>query len=145
MANYMCAIRSNYFSVNDPEAFLAFMKRVYGSEEDVGVWESEGKFAFGCYGGICGLRVIASDDVEECLYDDDEYDYDAFIEGLQHHLVEGDAILIAESGWEKLRYLIGGVEIITKTDSKHINMHDVAISAAAEMLGLEVWNTKYQY
>ena len=66
MANYQCAVRSNYFHVKDPELFRQFMARVYGANGTVELWEEKDAngqtvFAFGSYGGISGLRDAAED------------------------------------------------------------------------------------
>lgn len=37
MANYRCAIRTNYFRVKNEEEFIALMDRVYGYEDSVDV------------------------------------------------------------------------------------------------------------
>ena len=63
MANYQCAVRTNYFHVQDPELFRQFMARVYGTEGSVELWEDKDAngrpiFAFGSYGGISGLRDV---------------------------------------------------------------------------------------
>ena len=66
MANYQCAIRTNYFHVQVPELFRQFMARVYGTEGSVELWEDKDTngqpvFAFGSYGvtagsAACGTR-----------------------------------------------------------------------------------------
>ena len=140
MANYMCVTRSNYFSVNNKEAFEAFMARVYGSDENVEVWNDGDKYAFGCYGSISGLR---SDDSEE--YDEDEETYDAFIDGLQSFVSDGDAIILSEVGFEKLRYLVGLATIITRADCKTITIGGQAMQVAREMLGDANWATRNDY
>ena len=39
MANYNCAIRTNYFRVKDADKFKAFMSDVYSSEDEIEVFE----------------------------------------------------------------------------------------------------------
>ena len=41
MANYCCAIRTNYFHVKDADKFRKNMSRVYGCEDTVDLWEDE--------------------------------------------------------------------------------------------------------
>ena len=77
MANYHCAIRTNYFHVKDSELFRQFMTRVYGADGSVELWEgkdtdNQAVFAFGSYGEISGLRDAL---------DVDEAGYDVFIRG----------------------------------------------------------------
>jgi len=113
MANYTCATRTNYFRVNDAENFKAFMARAYGTEDRVDLWEEKDKdgntvYGFGTFGSIAGLRA-ASDEDEE-----DDCDYDAFVDGIQKFVAPDDAIIILESGHEKLRYVTGSALVIKK-------------------------------
>lgn len=62
-------------------------------------------FAFGCYGGIAGIP----NDLENEF---DDNSYDRFITKLQECIADKDAVIIMESGHEKLRYLIGSALII---------------------------------
>lgn len=61
MAEYVCTIRTNYFHVKDPDAFRAFMGRVYGTADFISFWQERdlsGRpvFGFGTHGPIGGLR-----------------------------------------------------------------------------------------
>ena len=38
MANYECAVRTNYFHVKDAGRFREFMKNVCGSEDKIDLW-----------------------------------------------------------------------------------------------------------
>ena len=141
MANYCCANRTNYFHVKDPEAFKAFMDTVYASEDEIKMWEevdqdNKRMFAFGCYGMISGLAI-----------DDDEYDtdYDAFIDGLQKHIADDDAVIIFEAGNEKLRYVIGSATIVTSRDYEYIDITGEGTKLAAELLGNPKWKTRVDY
>lgn len=139
MANYNCAIRTNYFHVKDSELFRQFMSRVYGADDSVELWEekdTDGQtvFAFGCYGGISGLRDAL---------DVDEAGYDAFTCGLQQHIREDDAVIILETGREKLCYLVGSAEIITCSGREYLDISDLAQARAATMLGNPGWQTQF--
>lgn len=141
MANYCCAIRTNYFRVKDPEAFKNFMGKVYACEDEIEVWEEVDRdnklvFGFGCYSGISGLAV----DDDEC-----ETDYDAFIEGLQKHVADDDAVIIFEAGNEKLRYVIGSATIVTSRDYEYIDIVGEGTKLAAELLGNPKWKTRADY
>ena len=148
MANYTCAVRTNYFKVRDPEAFRVFMQRVYGEEDHVSLWEQMDnsgvlRFGFGSYGGIGGLRNEPCDDDDE--YDDDDDTYDAFIDGLQAHIAEDDACLIFEAGHEKLRYVTGSCTIVTAKETRHLDIADMGVRTVRdELLGPE-WTTKTYY
>ena len=153
MANYMGFTRTNYFSVTDEEKFRQIIENSYCSEGGIEVFEDdvegEGdiKFGFGCFGSIFGFRELAEDcgfDVA-CDESDDEYNYDAFIEALQSVLAQGEAIIITEVGYEKLRYLIGQSHVITKTQGLFVNLRDGALEQARKMLADPGYKTKMDY
>ena len=146
MANYTCRIRTNYFHVNDADAFREFMGTVYaGDTEGVSSVElfegNDNTFAFGCTRGISGVRNAASDEDEDA----EDSAYDEFIEGLQQHLADGDAIIITEVGYEKLCYLVGTVEVITKDQYKGLDLERQSFSLAQALLGNPEWTTKNSY
>ena len=143
MANYTCAIRTNYFRVKDPDRFRAFMERVRGSEDSVELWEEKAAdghllFGFGTYGSISGLRDNESDEASED-------DYDAFLNGLQEHVAEDDAIIIFEAGREKLCYVVGTALIITAGEYAALDIRDLAIAQAGKMLYIPNWTSKCDY
>lgn len=148
MANYTCAIRTNYFRVKDEDAFRNLMGRVCGDDDQVELWEETDKdgthrFGFGCYGGITG---VVSADYDPDADDDDDTNYYRFIDELQACVAEDDAIIILETGNEKLRYLVGTAEIITASDYKVCSLTEMARTTAAAMLGKPgKWTTKMDY
>lgn len=146
MANYCCAVRTNYFHVKDEEKFRELMNRVCGAEDSVDLWESTDKlgnkvFGFGLYSQLIGLRN--SDDDYDADIDDNSYD--EFIFGLQECVEDDDAIIIFESGNEKLRYVVGMATVITSQDCSYINMESLAIATASHMLNNSQWTTKCCY
>lgn len=143
MANYECVTRSNYFHVKDPDAFRKFMGRVYGGVE---VWEEKDNagqlvFGFGAYGGICGINP------PEDQADDDQYDdsYDTFVNGLQDHIADDDAVIILESGYEKMRYVVGSAIIVTHAEIEYLDISSCAVQRGAELLKNPEWATKCDY
>ena len=135
MANYNCVVRTNYFHVKDMDAFLDLMNRTVGSEDGGELWEETDQdgnpiYAFGCYGGIAGLPNESDDEI-----DDDSYD--RFTDELQKCVAENDAVIIMESGHEKLRYVTGSAFIITSSATKYLDMETVALDATEKMLGTE--------
>lgn len=146
MANYCCAIRTNYFHVKNDDMFREFMSQVYGCEDDISLWEEKDDsgqtlFGFGLYGGILGLRTVCDDGDE----DSDDSSYDNFISVLQSCVAEDDAIIIFETGNEKLRYVVGSATVITSKGYTYMNINDLATLKAAEMLGNPVWKTRCEY
>lgn len=135
MANYNCVVRTNYFHVKDMDAFLDLMNRTVGSEDGVELWEETDQdgnpiYAFGCYGGIAGLPNESDDEI-----DDDSYD--RFTDELQKCVAENDAVIIMESGHEKLRYVTGSAFIITSNDTKYLDVETLALEATEKMVGTE--------
>lgn len=97
MANYEALARSNYFRVNDPEAFAAFCEKY---QMEMITREKNGATL---YGFILGESLPTSwydEDSDETL----EVDLSAEI---AEHLVEGDVAILMESGHVKLASLSG--------------------------------------
>lgn len=140
MANYYGTVRTNYFHVKDEDQFRALMAKTAGDEDGIQFWDDERDekgnqlFGFGVYGGISGIP----DDEGE--FDDDSYD--RFIDGLKACVADDDAILIFEAGHEKLRYVGGGVLVITSKGYAYINLHDWGCDKARQLLGNEHWSTR---
>jgi len=147
MANYYCRIRTNYFHVKDPEGFRVFMGGVHGTGDGVELWEEKGDagelvFGFGTLGDISGWYDPnnKSDEAE-----DDDVAYDTFINGLQDHVAADDAVIILESGYEKLNYIVCRALIVTSNATEYIDLGGIACKKAAEMLGSPTWTTKCDY
>lgn len=150
MANYCCAVRTNYFHVKDPDAFKELMKNVACYEDNVSVWESKDEigntvFGFGCYGSILGFPVHEEGDNEDDDYEYDDYDFDEFANRLSEIVADDDAIIIQESGNEKLRYLVGSATIITHNGIKYLDIDTIAAETAANMIGRPFWKTRMTY
>jgi hypothetical protein len=146
MANYCCAVRTNYFHVKDEEQFRKLMSRAYGTEDEIELWEekdSEGNavFGFGLYGAISGVQN-AEEDTDP---DAERSGYDEFIDGLQKCVADDDAIIILESGNEKLRYVIGSATVITSRDYEYLDIISLAERMACGMLGNAGWTTRCDY
>lgn len=134
MANYMAVTRSNYFRVTNDDAFLEFMSHIKTEWGDLETWSKKIEdgttlFAFGGDGPIIGY--VANED------DDNEYDEanEKFIDGLQKFVAKDDAIIILESGHEKMRYVTGFATVITRGSVGIADMHDVAVRMAQDALG----------
>ena len=146
MANYECVTRSNCFRVKDPEAFREFMSHVYGSGK-INLWEKKDEddrlvFGFGLFGEISGYKAEDSDDDDDL----EEYtDYDVFLDGLQQHVAADDAVIIVESGNEKLRYIIGSAVVVTSCDIEYFDVTNLAAKRAAELLENPKWTTCCNY
>lgn len=145
MSRYTGAVRTNYFHVKDEAEFRKLMSTVKGDNDKVDIFTREDElgntlFGFGSYGEISGIPVSQTEE-----YDDDELDYDAFIDELQKCVAEDDAIIIMEAGHEKLRYIVGDALVITAKEQKYISAKAVAAQTAAAMLGNPDWTTVTAY
>lgn len=137
MANYESVTRSNYFHVKDEDAFSKFMDTVSG--DDMHCWSDKDEdgntlHAFGCYGSIYGVPIGA-----------EENDFDFFLSGLQKHIAPEDAVILMESGHEKLQYVTGYATIITAGDIETISIYDFAMAKAKEMLKNQEYSTRLDH
>lgn len=157
MSMQQSTVRTNYFRVVDADGFERMMSHVIATEDKVSVFTKEiggiKKYAFGAYSSIAG--------VDEALYcqmtntqsddlDDDEYTegrYNAFIVQLQDYVAEGDAVILMEAGHEKLCYIFGDAEIITRTEHEYVSLTDIAVDRARGVLGdsYSDWETQMDY
>ena len=136
----MTVIRGNFeyhISDNHSLALNYLLNRTGNRQDDECDKDGNQVFGFGVYGGIAG---VLNDDGE---YDDDSYD--RFMDGLKECVAEDDAILIFEAGHEKLRYVGGGVTIITSKSIEYLNLQDAGCRKARELLGNNDWTTKCDY
>lgn len=140
MANYYATIRTNYFGVTDEAKFREIINSC-NAEDSIHIFEADdgtGKFGFGCNGSIYGIPPSEDED-------DDENNLDVFYDALQSLLIESDAIIITEVGFEKLRYLIGTCTIITRDQIRFIDVRDKAIELAQSMLNDSSFSTRMDY
>lgn len=150
MANYECAVRTNYFHVNNEQKFKEYMEKVVASDDVVHVWEGKDQngnpvFGFGCYGPLLGLKVPSANMDDTSFNDDYDYDFDLFLDGLARFIEPDDAVIILESGHEKLRYLSGSALIVTKYGVEFMEIDALAARKAAEMLNNPGWQTQMFY
>lgn len=144
MADYECAVRTNYFHVKDEKKFRKFVSEIHSDGNDLEFWEKTdeyGKkiFAFGCCSRLIG--VIHGADYTE----DPDSAYDEFITGLKENVADDDAVIIYEVGREKLRYLGGYATVLTSKGRKLLNISDFAVKQARAMLNNQEWITQSSY
>jgi hypothetical protein len=104
MADYICWARTNYFAVNDPEAFRAAMT---GFSVEV-ITNESAEAPSTLYGLLCddgaGWPTTRYDEATK-----DDVDVD-FYSAVAEHLAQGHVAIFMESGHEALRY-VGGVAV----------------------------------
>ena len=142
MANYNCAIRTNYFHVKDAEKFKNLMQNV-DAEDEIQVFmnhdeKGEPVYGFGCYGGISGIPNPDNPD-------DWDGSYDHFTDALQELVADDDAIIIMEAGHEKLRYITASAQVITSKETARLDIIPLAVTKVAEMLHNPKWKTRAKY
>lgn len=132
MANYCAITRTNYFHVTDMEAFDRLTDHLV-SEDNIEVEVNGDECYIGCYSSL---------DFET---EDEDYDINEFYSQLSKIIKEGDAAIFTEIGNEKLRYLCGYCIIVTHDNVACVDLTDVAIQKAREMLKNPNWDTKMDY
>ena len=60
-------------------------------------------------------------------------------------IADDDAVIILESGNEKLRYVVGSAVVITNTDYEYMEISTLAAEMAAKLLNNSQWKTKISY
>jgi hypothetical protein len=141
MANYYSKCRTNYFAVTDVEKFADIIKHLSG-EDEVVFCEHEtdkDKYMFYCESNLTGY--ISDPD------DDDSIDeaFDKMVEELQKILPDGEVIILTEAGSEKMRYILCSATIITNSEVKYVNLADIALNMARELLGNPNFTTEMEY
>lgn len=144
MANYMGFTRTNYFSVTDAEKLRDIVGRIIWDNSGSFLEEGHGGYVFGCYGSVIGLRNPKQEDCDNEDSDDD-YNADSVYEALQEIVAPGDAIIITEVGYEKLRYLVGDTVVITRDAIEYINLRSAAMEAACKLLNNPQFDTQMEY
>ena len=129
MANYVCASRTNYFTVNDERKWEEWFGCVCGAEdftktdEDGTVWHG-----FGCYDS-----PWYSENGDEEDWDGDIL-CDRSLEKLQDMLPDDQAFVYIEAGNEKLRYVVGYVAVVTNQSLEVVDLASWAYLKAEELL-----------
>jgi len=133
MANYVGRARSNYFAVNDLEAFKAYCTR-YGLEF---IQKDDDPALVGFIG--------ADEDPLPSQYIDenDEEVENGVLDALSEHLAPGHVAVVMEVGNEQMRYLIGRAWAVSSDGRcKGIDLTG-AILKAAHQLGEHVTEPSY--
>jgi len=128
MANYMSVTRTNYFRVTDEDRYneLFGMLSSEDAVHDFTKTDSNGIVwhGFGCYG-----------DVEYYDENNDEYDFDEWLNKLQDVLPDDEAFILESAGHENLRYVTGWTVVVTKDEIASISCDAWAKRKAKELLG----------
>lgn len=124
MSNYNCVARTNYFKVNDVEAFKAEMKK-YAIDD---VWEKEGLIAIGGNDFDTGVFNLIDPEAQ-----DDPPSAD-FVEIIAPHLADGQVCVMMEAGSEKSRYVVGNaIAFDNSKKTVQVNLTDIYKLAEKEL------------
>jgi len=141
MANYESKCRTNYFAITDKEKFANIIKNLSGDGE-IAFYEHDtdkGKYMFYCDGVLNGYKITPDEN------DGSNKAVAKMIAELQQILPDGEAIILIESGSEKVNLISCVATIITNTDVQYINLSEAAIAKASEMLGNPDYTTEMEY
>lgn len=135
MANYMSTSRTNYFRVTDEKRYQELFNNLC-SEDNIHDFTEEKDgilyHGFGAYSSV------------EYMDEDEEYNFDAFLAELQKILPEDEAFIYFESGFEKLRYVVGFSVVVTSKEIVSESIKGWAVKKAKELLGND-FETKTDY
>ena len=128
MANYYGTCRTNYFEVKDLEAFKADLEKydltfIESEESKGGVGFTTQNTASG---GLPTWETAEADEAEDTEVDwdeDAEIDWKRFF---RRHLVDDSVAIVAESGAEKYRYIVGYTLAYTNKGLIHsVSLEDI--------------------
>lgn len=143
MANYYCTTRTNYFRVTNEERYQQLFKNLT-SEDNISDWKEDidgvTYHAFGTYGSI---DYDTTED--ETYHGEEEFDLDYFFDEMGKILPDDEAMIVFQSGHEKLRYVTGFAIVATSKGHTMIDIENAAILAARDMLGNPEFTTKCDY
>lgn len=147
MANYCGFTRTNYFRVTDAARLKAIVDHAVLSEDRLDLFTrqagNETYYGFGCYDSISGL--CPNWDSSEEPSDDEDASFELFEAELQKIIAPGDAIIITEVGYEKLRYLVAYSCVITRDTVDCVDLRELSIDKAQELLRNPDWDTVSEY
>lgn len=144
MANYTCVQRTNYFKVIDEKKYAELMSKVRGDEDTIHLWDEtkDGVLfhAFGCYSSMSYYP-----DNEDGTEAEEPAEWEEFCKELSNLLPEVEAVILLEAGHEKLRYLTGWAQILTRHGSRFVDLARESCKKACELLKDDSWSTRIYY
>lgn len=138
MANYNSCARTNYFRVTDEEKYKKLFEGLTAEDRVEDFTETRDGVIWHGFGSYSCIFWTSGEEDEECTRDD-------FYTQLQEILPEDEAFIYLENGYEKLRYLTGFAEIVTKHDIRYVSVDDMALAEARNMLGNPDFTTQLDY
>ena len=134
MANYLATARTNYFRVTDEGKYQELFSKLVSEDDIEDFTEIKDGITYHGFGAYAPIEYL----------NNDEYEFDMFIEELQKILPENEAFMYFEVGYEKLRFLVGYACVVTHNEIKEMNLDSWAKNTARNLLG-EDFKTKTDY
>jgi len=125
MAKYVNIFRSSYFRVKDEDKWKDLWENHVDGEdlEDFSYKDDDGNRWHG-FGGSGTYGYFNSRDALE--YGDEMLDLDDFLDKIAELIIQGDACVIYDVGYEKLRYISGSTIVVTTGEVQYSNLADVS-------------------
>lgn len=142
MANYNCAYRTNYYHVTNETLYKEILAGI--SSEDFETFqklEPDGRILY----GFGGFGDMLWHNLEEGDIDNGDSDIEEFYKALQGVLPEDEALILMESGNEKLKYVTGLATIVTRRNIEYLSLTQIAQEKAGELLGNLEYSTQMEY
>lgn len=127
MGTYMCAARTNYFTVTDENIYNQLFSKLVteiGDIEDL-TRVIDGR-KFHCFGAYCSLSYKDNDDL---------YEIEVFIEELQRILPKNEVFIYEEVGHEKLKFLNAFAFIATSKNIIYKDLENEMEKAGCSLIG----------
>lgn len=135
----ICITRTNHFKVKDPNRLMAALAKLVTSDGDPIQIYTEHKndgieFVFGCESEIKGYAI-----------ENEETDIHPFLDELIDIVADGDAVILQEIRYDKLRYVAAFAYIITSTKWDCIDFSECVFRKACEVTGNQNYRTQLDY
>ena len=117
MANYYGTARTNYFHVTDEEAYQNLFAGLRCGDDEIEDFTETDKDGRKLHGFVSKGSIDYCPDEES-----DEYDFGAFLQGIQELLPPDEVFVYMETGAEKLCYVHGVSVIVTRDGIQTIDL-----------------------
>jgi len=132
MADYLTVARSNYFKVKSPTAFEEMLERFGLGPAGKGRFaefeyhrDDSGAYCVFGQGVNTSINLDLFDNNDDIVVDSKGNEVTLFIK-IQKHLAKGVKAVFEEVGYEKCRYVVGYVAVITSKEVRIKSLDDIA-------------------
>ncbi len=147
MADVTIRIRTNYFSVTDPDTLRELIASVKTDGVPLSLAGKDGEYMF--YGTSDILGVLTEKAREELKSDpdwaddnpDEAWSMGDFLTKLQALVRPGDACIVKSVGYEAMRSIFADAYIVTADNVEYVGFDETIRKKARGMLGNGKWDT----